>query len=50
MKNIHKKKNGGKKREVVKGKAPKILLSVRHINFSFSLFLTTLLCEKKSFM
>ena len=29
---------GVKKREVVKGKAHQILLSVKHINFSFSLF------------
>lgn len=42
MKNIHQKKEKknlmGGEREAVKGIAPKTLLSVRHINFSFSLF------------
>ena len=37
---------GVKKREAVKGKAHKILLSVKHINFSFSLFLTALFCGR----
>ena len=43
---------GGRvEREAVKGKAQKILLSVRHINFSFSLsFLTTFLCEKRFYV